>query len=49
MYNMMFRWYRDGVPSMTDLEVNDEHMIFQDYLGPDGVVMPVLSPIRSEV
>ena len=46
---MMFRWYRDGVPSIDVDELNSNLGVEYDYLGPEGVIMPVLSPIRPEV
>lgn len=49
MYNMMFRWYRDGVPSIDINESNSNLAVTYDYLGPEGVIYPVLSPIRQEV
>lgn len=49
MYNMMFRWYRDGVPAINGVEVPSEYAVNYEYLGPAGVITPVLSPIRPEV
>lgn len=49
MYNMMFRWYRDGVPAMLESEADSNDSVVYYYLGPTGVIVPVLSPIRPEV
>lgn len=49
MYNMMFRWYRDGVPSVEIDEMNSNLGVEYGNFGPDGFICPVLSPIRPEV
>lgn len=49
MYNMMYRWYRDGVPTVGNVAQNQDEQLAYASLGPSGVIEPVLTGIRSEV
>lgn len=49
MYNMMFRWYRDGAPTIRAGVIHPDVAVTYEYLGPDGVIEPILTSIRPEV